>query len=94
MDIHNGLNNIIGKQIRKERKHQNLTIDELAELAGLHHTHMGEIERGKVNTTIFTLFNVASALNLNDPSDLLTKATKDLYPHYQEEVKKRTIKKR
>jgi transcriptional regulator with XRE-family HTH domain len=94
MDIHNGLNNIIGKQIRKERKLQNLTIDELAELAGLHNTHMGDIERGNVNTTIFTLFNVASALNLNDPSDLLTQATKDLYPHFQEEVTKRTSKKR
>ncbi|WP_218000672.1 helix-turn-helix domain-containing protein [Rossellomorea vietnamensis] len=94
MDIHNGLNNIIGKQIRTERKLQNLTIDELAELAGLHHTHMGDIERGNVNTTIVTLFNVAAALNLDDPSDLLTKAIKDLYPHFQEEVKKRTIKKR
>jgi hypothetical protein len=55
---------------------------------------MGDNERGNVNTTIITLFNVAAALNLNDPSDLLTKASKDLYPPFQEEVKKRTIKKR
>jgi transcriptional regulator with XRE-family HTH domain len=94
MDIHNGLNNIIGKQIRKERKLQKLTIEDLAELAGIHHTHMGDIERGNVNTTIVTLFNVAAALNLKDPSDLLTKATKDLYPQFKEEVTKRTSKKR
>jgi transcriptional regulator with XRE-family HTH domain len=94
MDIHNGLNEIIGKYIRKERKLQKLTIEELAELAGIHHTHMGDIERGKVNTTLITLFNIAAALNLKDPFVLLSAANKDLYPLFQEEVKKRTIKRR
>jgi transcriptional regulator with XRE-family HTH domain len=94
MDIHNGLNEIIGKHIRKERKLQKLTIEELAELAGIHHTHMGDIERGNVNTTLVTLYSIVAALNLNDPSTLLTDATKDLLPLFKEEVKKRTIKKR
>jgi transcriptional regulator with XRE-family HTH domain len=94
MDIQKGLNNIIGKHIRKERKLQKLTIEELAELAGVDHTHLGNIERGGVNPTISTLFKVAAGLNLNDPFFLLTEANKNFYPLFQEEVKKRTIKKR
>jgi transcriptional regulator with XRE-family HTH domain len=94
MDIHNGLNNIIGKYIRKERKLQKLTIEGLAELAGVDHTHLGNIERGRVNPTISTLFKIAAGLNLNDLFFLLTEANKNFYPLFREEVKKRTIKKR
>jgi transcriptional regulator with XRE-family HTH domain len=94
MDIHNSLFEMIGKYIRKERKRQKLTIEQLAELAGIDHTHLGNIERGGVNPTIATLFNIAAGLNLN-PLDILTEANNKLYPFFQEEVKKRTtIKKR
>ncbi|MEL3971112.1 helix-turn-helix transcriptional regulator [Rossellomorea oryzaecorticis] len=94
MDLHNDLHEIIGKYIRKERKLQKLTIEELAELAGVDHTHLGNIERGGVNPTIVTLFKIAAGLNLNDPFVMLTEANNKLYPLFQEEVKKRTIKKR
>ncbi len=37
---------------------------ELAELAGLHFTNLGRIERGQANATLDTLLRIAAALNL------------------------------
>jgi transcriptional regulator with XRE-family HTH domain len=82
---------MIGKYIRKERKRQKLTIEHMAELAGIDHTHLGNIERGRVNPTIAILLNIAAGLNLNNPFDMLTEANIKLYPFIQEAVKKRSI---
>ncbi|MCA1054309.1 helix-turn-helix domain-containing protein [Rossellomorea aquimaris] len=87
MDIQQQLNQIIGKRIRKELKLKKLTIESMAELAKIHDTHLGDIERGNVNTSLHTLFRIAAGLGLETPYTLLHDAKQDIYPLMQEEVK-------
>ena len=52
----------IGAELRALREAKGLTTRELAELAGLDHSHIAKIERGTYNLRIDTLDKVASAL--------------------------------
>lgn len=54
----------IGKRIRLLRQHRGLSQEELAEISGLHRSHMGELERGELNITLVTLERVAASLRI------------------------------
>ena len=43
-----------GNRVRNYRIHRNLSQEEFAELCGLHHTYVGQVERGEKNATIVT----------------------------------------
>lgn len=54
----------IGKNIRKERKRQLLTIEALAEKAGITENFLGKIERGEGTASLETMDNIACALGV------------------------------
>ena len=60
----------LGKRIRELRKARLLTQEELAELANLHPTYIGAIERGEKNLSIQTLLKIAEGLEV-EINDLL-----------------------
>lgn len=61
----------IGKMIRARRKALKLSQERLAELANLHPTYISEIERGKVNASIYCFYTIAQALDLEFADFLL-----------------------
>jgi transcriptional regulator with XRE-family HTH domain len=61
---------VLGKNIRTERLKKSLSQEKLAELAGLHRTYIGMIERAEKNITILNIKKVSSALKIKI-SDLL-----------------------
>ncbi len=52
------------------RKAKRLSQEKLAELAGLHPTYISDIERGKVNASLYSIHLLSSALGI-ECSDLL-----------------------
>ena len=55
----------LGKRIRAERRKQDLTQEQLAELADISDSFMGHIERGGRVLSVETLAKLANALNLS-----------------------------
>lgn len=53
-----------GKRVRELRLASGLSQEELAELAGLHRTYIGGIERGERNIGIANIFRLAQALKV------------------------------
>lgn len=62
----------IGKNIRTLRLSKGLSQEKLGEVAGLHRTFIGAIERGERNISIVTLHKIASALDTS-VADLITR---------------------
>ena len=62
----------VGKRIRELRKLCGLTQEELGEKANLNYKFIGELERGKVNVSLDSLFRIAKALEVH-VSDLFRK---------------------
>lgn len=60
IDIH-----LIGENIRRERKRQLLTIERLAEKAGITDNFLGKIERGEGMPSLPTLDSIACALGVS-----------------------------
>lgn len=60
----NELLDIIGKRIRNTRKAKGISQERLAELANLHPTYISDVERGKVNASIYTYYCIATALEV------------------------------
>lgn len=54
----------LGEQIRKLRKRQDLSIEELAFRAEIHHNYLGDIERGRRNPSIRSLEKIAQGLKV------------------------------
>ena len=52
----------LGRKIRRLRKAQKISQEELADLAGIHRTYMGKIERGESNPPVYTVYKIAKAL--------------------------------
>lgn len=61
---------MIGGTVRTKRKALRLSQEALAERANLHPTYISEIERGRVNASIFSFYQLAQALNI-EFADLL-----------------------
>ena len=60
-----------GLRIKNRRREMALSQEELGEVAGLHRTYIGHLERGEVNPSLINILRVAKALKI-DPSDLVS----------------------
>ena len=61
---------LFGKNVQRLRKSKGLSQEQLAEIAGLHRTYIGMIERAEKNITLINIKKIAVALNVK-PTDLL-----------------------
>ena len=61
---------LVGENIHRLRKEQSLTQEALAEIAGLHWTYVGSVERQERNVSIDNICRLAWALRV-EPRDLL-----------------------
>lgn len=59
-----------GNRLREVRQKSGLSQESLAELAGLHRTYVGSVERGERNISLLNIKKLADALNVT-PADLL-----------------------
>lgn len=55
----------VGERIRSYRKERGLSQEELAHLANLHTTYIGQLERGEKNATLSSVEKVANALGIS-----------------------------
>jgi len=62
-----------GEKIKAVRKSKGLSQEKLAELSGLHPTYISDVERGKVNASIYSCFLITKALGIS-VADLLSQA--------------------
>jgi transcriptional regulator with XRE-family HTH domain len=77
--VHSEAARLLGARIRDERRRFAITQMELADLAGVHFTSFGKIERGQANPSLDTILRIATALNLN-PAALVDGLTADMLP--------------
>lgn len=56
---------LLGVQIKKYRKDNKMSQDELANKATISTTYLGQIERGTKSPTVETLYKVSRALNIS-----------------------------
>lgn len=63
----------LGRAIRRVRREQNVSQEELGYRAGLHRTYVGGIERGEKNPSYENLLRLAEALGVS-VSDVLREA--------------------
>lgn len=54
-----------GKNVQEYRKSQSLSQEQLAELAGVHRTYIGMIERAEKNITLCNIEKIATALKVS-----------------------------
>jgi transcriptional regulator with XRE-family HTH domain len=54
----------MGEVVRSHRQRRGLTIEGLADAAGLHPTYLSDIERGRGNPSLFKLGQLAIALDV------------------------------
>lgn len=54
-----------GRKVRMEREKRNLSQEKLAELADVHRTYIGMIERGEKNITLLNIEKLASAFDIS-----------------------------
>ena len=59
------ISSIIGDRIKKHRNRLGLTQEELAEKCGLHHTYIGQLERGEKNATLESIEKVVRGLDIS-----------------------------
>lgn len=52
----------LGKRIRAIRRRQNKSLEEIARQIGITKSHLSQVERGKVNPSVNTLWSLADAL--------------------------------
>jgi transcriptional regulator with XRE-family HTH domain len=55
----------VGYAIRKLREKRGISQEKLAELADLHRTYVGQVERGEKNLTLRSIERIAKALNVD-----------------------------
>lgn len=54
----------VGERLRMYRSQKGWSQEKLAEMAGLHHTYIGQLERGEKNATLESISKVAFALGV------------------------------
>ena len=59
-----------GKKVKEYRVQKGISQEKLAELASLHRTYIGMIERAEKNITLLNIEKIAKALEI-EPKDLL-----------------------
>ena len=60
----------MGRNLRRLRNKLGVSQDEFADLAGLHRTYIGAVERGERNITLDTLQRISTALK-TDAEELI-----------------------
>jgi|APCry1669193181_1035450.scaffolds.fasta_scaffold213978_1 transcriptional regulator with XRE-family HTH domain len=63
----------LGEAIRKERKRQGISQENLALCSEVNRTYMGSVERGEVNISILTILRILDVLKVR-PSQILKEA--------------------
>ena len=63
-----------GQRVRARRGELGLSQEGLADIAGLHWTFVGQVERGRRNLSLHNLLKLAEALEI-DPGKLVTGLT-------------------
>jgi transcriptional regulator with XRE-family HTH domain len=58
------ISQLIGQNLRSIRKKQNLSLDEVSACTGVSKPMLGQIERGKSNPTVSTLWKIATGLKV------------------------------
>ena len=53
-----------GQNVKKYRIEKGLSQEKLAEMADLHRTYIGMIERAEKNSTLVNIYKIARALNM------------------------------
>lgn len=61
---------LVGSNVRAVRKERGITQEELAERSGFSQQYISDLERGRRNPTIVSLYELAQALDAT-PVDLL-----------------------
>lgn len=54
-----------GEEVRAQRKAQGLSQEQLADLAGMHRTYIGSVERGERNVSLDAIYALAAALRVH-----------------------------
>ncbi len=54
-----------GQRVQELRKERNLSQEQLADMAGVHRTYIGMIERAEKNITLCNIKKIAKALDVN-----------------------------
>lgn len=62
---------LFGQRVRQVRIARGVSQEEIANLADMHVTNYGRIERGEANSELHTIVRLATALD-TDPAELLT----------------------
>jgi transcriptional regulator with XRE-family HTH domain len=52
-----------GRKVRAERERKNISQEKLAEMAGIHRTYVGMIERGEKNISLLNIEKIAQSLD-------------------------------
>ena len=63
-NLENDILKIIARNVRFNRHSMGITQEQLAEIADVHRTYIGMIERSEKNMTVLSLSKIASALNV------------------------------
>ena len=63
---------LVGLNFARLRRDKGLTQEQFAELSGFTQQYVSDLERGRRNPTVVTLFHLASPLGVG-PSDLVAK---------------------
>ncbi len=62
---------LVGANVRRYREAKGLTQEQLSELSGFGQNYLSDLERGRRNPTVVTVYELAQALGAT-PADLLT----------------------
>jgi transcriptional regulator with XRE-family HTH domain len=97
---------MLGEKVRRARKKAGLTQEQLAEMADLHFSYIGQVERGEKNPSLKSLTKIANALGVAVaqlmgeggqaiqivPEDVLRREMLALTQGLSEEELRRTVK--
>ena len=67
---------LVGLNFARLRREKGFTQEHFAEVSGFTQQYVSDLERGKRNPTVVTLFHLASALGVK-PFDLLAETSED-----------------
>lgn len=62
---------LVGENVRRLRSFRGMTQERLAEVSGFSQQYISDLERGRRNPTVVSLFNLAQALGAS-PAELVT----------------------
>ncbi|HUJ09944.1 MAG TPA: helix-turn-helix transcriptional regulator [Verrucomicrobiae bacterium] len=88
MDQDTKLLRAFGLALRQERERLGVSQDVLADLAGLHRTYIGSVERGERNLSLKNIVAIARALGI-PASELVERAESLLQQRPSQETSKR-----